>query len=283
MINIEKLEEEAVNFAVNAEWSKAINLNNQIIEVDSGNLSAFLRNGYANLQLNNLPEAKKNFETVLELQPKNIIAEEHLEKIKLLLNRKKKRGIASTKFNPDLFIEIPGKTRTVSLVNLGQKEDLATLYIGQEVSIKEKRRKLEVRTPSDEYIGSLPDDISKRLSYFIKEGSIYGVHIKEVGLTSVAIFIREISKGRKVKQYPSFPTNPHIMLSDINQISDQDNEPVITDGEQEIETNEDDASTINDGILDLDENDDEEWEDMEEEKDLGQIVQIEDQDDEEEE
>jgi tetratricopeptide (TPR) repeat protein len=283
MINIEKLEEEAVNFAVNAEWSKAIILNNKIIEIDSENLNAFLRNGYANLQLNNLLEAKKNFETVIELQPKNIIAEDHLEKIKLLLNRKKKKDIALTKFNPDLFIEIPGKTKTVTLVNLGQKEDLATLYIGQEVSIKEKRRKLEVRNPSDEYIGSLPDDISKRLSYFIKEGSKYEAHIKEVGLTSVVIFIREISKGRKVKQYPSFPTNPHIMLSDINQISDDDDETVRTDPDQESDANEEDSPAINDGILDLDENDEEEWEDIEEEKDLGQIVHLEDQGDEEDE
>lgn len=284
MISLNQLEENAINHAVEAEWEKAIEVNNQILSIEPDNLSAYLRIGYANLQLNNLEEAKNSFEMVLKLQPKNIIAVDHLEKIKLLLSRKKKRAIGQTKFNPDIFIETPGKTKTVSLVNLGQKEDLAGINIGQGVVIREKRRRLEIRSEQDDYVGSLPDDISKRLSYFINEGSKYDVHIKEITLTSVVVFIREISKGKKVRQYPSFPTNPHTMLSDINQIDEEDPNNPKSNTDDDEEGNEDsDGEEINTSLLGVDVDDDEEWEDLEEEKDLGSIVQIEDQDEEEDE
>ncbi len=273
MENIDQLEQQAIDFAVEADWEGALGKNQQIIDQDPENMNAYLRLGYAQLQLNMLKEAKQSFKKVLEIQPKNNIAEEHLEKIAILSNKKKKRHVNSTKFDPDLFIDIPGKTRTVHLVNLGQKEDLAGMNIGEEVFLKEKRRKLEVRTSNDEYLGCLPDDISKRLAYFINEGSEYKTYIKEIDLTTVVIFIREISKGKKVRQYPSFPSNPHVMLSDINQIENDEEK------ETEEESEEEDDDDIVEGDLELD---DEEWEEFEEEKDLSSIVQLEDEEEEEE-
>lgn len=282
MININKLEEQAVDMAINAEWEKALELNNQIIKIEPENLSAYLRNGYANLQLSNLQEAKKSYLKALDIQPKNMIAEEHLEKIEILINRKKKVIKKSEKLDLDMFIEVPGRTKTVGLVNLGQKEDLATVVIGQKVVIKEKKRKLEVRTESDDYIGVLPDDISKRLQYFINASSKYEVFIKEINLSSVVVFIKEISKGKKVKHYPSFPTNPHVMLSDINQIEVDENVEKNATVADDSEENDSDAE--NDDVPDLldDDDDEETWDELEEEKDLGTIVHLEDSEDEEE-
>lgn len=275
MENIDTLEQKAIDHAVEANWEGAIEQNKLIIDQDEQNMSAYLRLGYAQLQINNLKEAKKAFKKVLELQPKNNIAEEHLEKIAVLATKNKKRHISSTKFDPDLFIDIPGKTRTVHLVNLGQKEDLAGTSIGEEVFMKGKRRKLEVRTATDEYLGCLPDDISKRLAYFINEGSVYKAYIKEIDLTVVVVFIRELFKGKKVRQYPSFPSNPHVMLSDINQI-EQDEEKEGEGGD--IDDESDDEEVV-EGNLELD---DDQWEEFEEEKDLSSIVQLEDEEEEEE-
>lgn len=271
MENLDKLEQQAIDYAIGGDWEAAVDANNKIILFDEENMNAHLRLGYANLQLNNLAEAKKEFKRVLEIQPKNNIAEEHLEKIAVLATKKKKRHVAITKYDPDLFIDIPGKTRTVHLVNLGQKEDLAGINIGEEVQLKEKRRKLEIRSSQDEYLGCLPDDISKRLCYFINEGSQYTAHIKEIDLSNVVVFVRELLKGKKVRQYPSFPSNPHVMLSDINQIENDDEEG------PDKEESEDDEEV--EGDLELD---DEEWEEYEEEKDLSSIVQLEDEDEEEE-
>jgi len=274
MENIKHLEEQAIDHAIDANWQGAVDANIVIVGIDPENMNAHLRLGYAYLQLNELEKAKNEFHRVLEIQPKNNIAEEHLEKIAVLTHKKKKRHATSTKYNPDIFIEIPGRTRTVHLVNLGQKEDLAGISMGECVLMKEKRRKLEVRTNQDEYLGSLPDDISKRLSYFINEGSEYSAYIKEIDLSSVVIFIREITKGKKVRQYPSFPSNPHVMLSDINRIESEE------DPEAGIKTDEDESEEEEvEGGLELD---DEKWEEYEEKTDLDSIVQLESDDEDEE-
>lgn len=260
------LEQKAIDAAVNSDWKKAVKINKEMLVNTKDDVDANLRLGYAYLQSNKLRLAKKTFLSVLKLQPKNNIAEEHLERINILNSKKLKRRENCVRYNSELFIEVPGKTRAIHLVNLGRKEDLAGINIGERVILKEKRRKLEARTETKEFIGNLPDDISKRLMYFIKEKSEYCAHIKEVNLTHVVVFIREITKGKRVKNYPSFPSNPHVMLSDIQHI-DQ------TDAADE---------DIDEGGIDGIELSDDTWEEYEEEKDISSIVQLEEEEEEEE-
>ena len=262
----EILEQKAIDAAINGSWQQAILHNKQILKNEARNIDACLRLGYAFLQMSNLKEAQKYYRKALRIQPKNNIATEHLEKIQIL-EKKKKAKIANNhnKFAPNLFLEIPGKTRTVQLVNVGKKEDLAALSVGVEVRLKAKKRRLEVRSVNNEYIGTLPDDISKRLLYFIKESSRYKTYIKEIDLSEVAIFIVEISKGKKVKHYPSFPSNPHVMLTDIHQLEAEDK-----DGEGDSQ---DDAVDI----------EDEQWgdfEDDEEKEELDSYVEVEEEEEE---
>ena len=51
---------------------------------------------------------------------------------------------------------------------------------GEEVVLKTKKHAVEIRTPTDIYLGALPDDIACRLIKFIGGGNTYGVHIKSV-------------------------------------------------------------------------------------------------------
>lgn len=267
MILSDLFEQRAIDAAVNGDWNHAIKANKEILSENTDNLDAHMRLGFAYFQSNKLSLAKKEFRIVLKLQPKNNIAEEHLEKIDILTSKKKRRHENNFQYDPDLFIEIPSKTRKVHLVNLGKKEDLAGINIGEKVILKEKRRRLEVRTIHDEFIGSLPDDISKRLSYFIKNKSTYTTHIKEINLTDVVVFIREVAKSKRVMQYPSFPSNPHIMLSDIQHLDNiVDTSDINEDNDEDIEN-------------DLGLNDDE-WEEYEQKKDLNSIVQLEDEEEE---
>lgn len=277
MTNIKNLEQQAIDFAIASEWEDAVSMNKKIIELDEENLQANLRLGYSYVQLNQFEEAKKIYTRALEIQPKNHIAEEYLEKIEILSKKKKKRSNEKNNFDPNLFIDIPGKTRTVSLVNLGQKEDLADLNTGQSVVIKVKKHKIEIRTKGDDYLGCLPDDISKRLKYFISEGSDYEYYIKESDLNSVIIFIKEINKGNKVKHYPSFPSNSKTMLSDINQIkNDMEDEEYEDVDEDDVDGEDDD---LEDDIVGPD---DEKIKSFEEGEDLSSIIHMDDEDEEEE-
>ncbi len=205
MYEKEILEKQAIDAAINSDWKSAIKLNKKLLTKDKKNLSAYLRLGFAYIQNNELLSAKKNYNKVLKLQPKNQLAQESLERIKILEGKKsKKNRMVSVRFDPNLFLEIPGKTKSINLVKLGQKNVLAQLTIGQLVLLKPKRRKIEVRTESNEYTGSLPDDLSKTLYLFIKGGNQYRGFVQDFSLNKVTIFIKEVKKGKKYVKYTSF-------------------------------------------------------------------------------
>jgi tetratricopeptide (TPR) repeat protein len=219
MTEIEIWEQEAINAAVGYRWQEAIKLNKKILSKEKKNLSALLRLAYSYIQTNNLVKAKKIYEQVLKIQPTNTIAKENIERIKILQTKKtKKTNTAKIFFDPNLFLESPGKTKSIRLVNLGQKNLLAQLMVGQEVFLKVKNRKVDIRTAAGDYIGSLPDDLAKRLRLFIKAGSEYVAYIKESAINNIVVFIKEIKKGKKVANFISFPGDLSI---NINKLTDE--------------------------------------------------------------
>lgn len=232
MEDIEILEQRAIDAAINLKWDDAIMYNKQIIKIDKTNETAYLRLGFAHLQIKDLVNAKKYYHKALKIQPKNNVALQNLEKVSILEKGGTIQPIQEKKaFDPDLFIEVQGKTKIVSLTNLGQKTVLANLFTGEEVYLKIKRRKVEVRTHSGDYIGALPDDLSKRLIYFIKAKSEYVSYIKEATVTRIILFIREEKKGRAVAQYPSFPQNIQKNFEELaleeEKMDEEDQEEVV--------------------------------------------------------
>lgn len=227
MEEVDTLETQAIDAAIQANWQRAIELNSQILELDRKNIQALLRIAFSYLQTGDYAQSKKEYHKALRLQPKNSVAHQYLEKIEILEQGKTKPQ-TKTAFDPHLFIESFGKTKMTSLTNLGQKQILASLSIGQQMQLKIKRRRVEIRTDLDEYVGTLADDISKRLILFIKAKSTYTAFIKEVSFTKVIIFIREDKKGRSVNHHISFPVN---LQKNIEQIGDSHSEE--TPGEEE--------------------------------------------------
>lgn len=222
MYNPDELETNAVNAAMKSQWKEAIVLNKEILKSDKNNIDALLRLGFSYWQSGDIKNAKKQYIVALKLQPSNVTIVESLEKIKVLDSRKiKTLNNKVVNLNPYLFLEIPGKTKTVTLINPGQKNILAGLTIGQEVMILPKKRKIEIRTKAKEFIGSLPDDISKRMTIFIKAGSVISAYIKEAGLKNVIIFLKEEKKGKKVMKYSSFPTNFQANISEMTEAADE--------------------------------------------------------------
>lgn len=231
MESIEILEQNAIDAAINFYWKDAINLNLKILKQDKKNLSAILRLAFAYLQLGRLSPAKKHYQKALKLQPINMVVKNNLEKIKVLQTKgAKKSNKSNITFNLELFLEISGKTKSVTLVNIGQKNILAQLSVGQEVLLKPKKRRVEIRTKDEEYIGRLPDDLSKRLMFFIKAKSVYLVYIKEASLNHVVVFIKEESKGKKIAHHLSFPVNSQ---AGVKSMENESEETAVSDDDSE--------------------------------------------------
>lgn len=215
MNNIDILEEKAINAAVSADWEQAIKLNKEILKLDQKNIEACLRLGYGYLQLSNFKQAKRYYKRTLRIQSSNLVAKENLERIIILEKESQKKNKQSFSIDPNLFLETSGKTKSIELTKLGQKNILASLMVGQKVYLKIRKRKVEIRTENDEYIGSLPDDLSKRLIFFINAKSKYSVNIKQASLNKIEIFILEQKKGKRVYKYSSFPDNLQSNLENL--------------------------------------------------------------------
>lgn len=251
MENIETLEERAVEAAMILDWKKAIKFNEAIIHLDKDNLSAYLRLGFSYLKQQVYKKAKYYYNKALKIQPKNRVALENIDKINILINLpKRKEEIEMEAYNPSLFLEVPGMTKSVSLVNLGQKKDIAGLGLGQRVLFKQKNRKVEVRKGDDTYIGTLPDDLSKRLNYFLKAKSRYSCFIKEVEVGKVIVFIKEEKKGTSVSHYLSFPNNISLNL---NKLGEEAEHQSTTEAEEEGDDDKDEIQKLAEVLTDQEE------------------------------
>ncbi len=233
MNELNELENYAIDAAIAHDWNKAIEINKEILAQDQKNISAYLRLGFAYLQKRDLEHAQKYYKKAVKIQPSNNVALDNLERIKILQNKKsRKKTFNEANLDPNTFLEIPSKTKTVTLVNIGQKNLIAQLSVGQRVYLKTKKRRVEIRTSGDEYIGCLPDDLSRRLILFLKDKSDYFVHIKEATLNKIVVFIKEGKKGSKVARFISFPKNIQnniAQISNAKEDSSDDNEEVLND------------------------------------------------------
>ncbi len=221
MKDIFQLEKQAIDNAVSGQWKEAINFNEAIIKIDKKNVETYLRLGFAYLQTNKIKKAKECYLKALKLQPNNNFIKKNLEKIKIL-ESKKLTYLKTSSLDPLLFIDIPGKTKTVSLVNCGPKSVLAKLTVGQRVFLNSKKRRIEIRTEDKEYAGCLPDDLSKRLAIFIKNGCLFSVYVKETSLKNTVVLLKEEKKGGRMLRFVTFPTNSDVNLSRLEGSSGED-------------------------------------------------------------
>ncbi|MBP9719010.1 MAG: hypothetical protein KBD46_00940 [Candidatus Levybacteria bacterium] len=198
--------DQAIQLALQGDWEKAIELNQQILEESPQDFETLNRIAFAYSALRKNKEATKTYEMVLSLDNQNPIA---LKNLKRLQAAKKNTdgnhhiptfaAIADT-----MFIEEQGKTKVVELINVAQQHVIAHLMTGEMVNLRIKRSKIFVLDTSETFIGMLPDDIGKRLIKFIEGGNTYQACIKAINKKGITIFIKEDKRVNKFKNQPSF-------------------------------------------------------------------------------
>jgi len=207
-LDLERLKNKAIDEAVNGNYEQAINLNMEILSQDENDVDSLMQLAHAYWQTGSLALAKKYYRKAMAIEPNNSLAKKRLALLNALngkqtqsnsLNRAKVKVVAIT----DL-IEEPGKTKIVKLSNIGKPEHLSLLKIGEQVFLKLRKRRLEVRDIDNNFIGCLPDDISKRLINFIEAKGVYETNIFSIDKNEVKIFIKEVTKPAKYRHVSSF-------------------------------------------------------------------------------
>ena len=200
------LSQQAINAALSYNWENAISINEKIIEENENDIDALNRLAYAYIQIGKIEKAKKNYRKVLSLDQYNFIAQKNLNRINSMPKGSKvfPQSCKNINLSPSLFIEEPGKTKTVSLTHIAPASIISKLHIGETVMLRAKKHSIEVRDQSKNYLGAIPDDIAFRLIRFLKAGNSYLINIKNVQKNCLAVFIREIKRGKRFLNQPTF-------------------------------------------------------------------------------
>lgn len=211
----------AVNFALSGKWTEALNSNLDILKDNPNDTEALCRLARAYAELGKIKEAKETTNKVLSIDPGNQIAGKFIEKLKLSKNNS--TPVTSSTCT-ESFLEEPGKTKIIQLMNLGSTDNLAGLDPGEEVKLSSYSHKVAITTLSGKYVGRLPDDLSARIKLLLKKGNKYQTLIKAITPKEVTVFVREIEKGPDSDGSPSFPpekidyvsfTPPELVHSDL--------------------------------------------------------------------
>lgn len=233
-----QLEEQAIQAAKNQDWKAAVDVNRQLIEENEEDIQAYIRLGVAQVQLGDVKDAKLSFTQALTLDKSNQLAKKHLQKLE-----NNQTITLSTLPADEQFIEEPGKTKTIELHRLAGREQLEKLSVGQTCELKSKNRFISVEV-NKTYIGSLPEDLSSRLSKLMKGGNEYVCYIRSISPNNCTctVFIKEVKRSTEQEFVNSFPVSKsssaalNDMFADDNYTFEMEDIPlqiVETDNDEE--------------------------------------------------
>ena len=192
------LKSQAIQTALVGDWNNAITLNQQILLEDPEDIDTLNRLAFAFLSLGQTKDAKNLYEKVLSLDMKNPIAIRNLKR----LNDTKTNKI-NVQIN-NFFIEEPGKTKVIELLNIADKKIISHLRSGEMLELRIKRNKIFAIDSENQYIGMLPDDICQRLIKFMNAGNQYEAYVRTIDNNKICILARETKRMKKFKDQPSF-------------------------------------------------------------------------------
>ncbi len=196
------LNQEAIKAAVANNWKLATEINQNILLETPDDIPALNRLGIALSMNQKTSQALKSFQKVLELDPRNQIAKNNISRLKI----NKANGSAKLVLNTNVsFIEEPGKSKVIPLVNQGEPKVFSALTIGELVNLTATRFKIKITSVDKHFIGYLPDNIAHRLIELINAGYKYRVILKSVNPKTPLVFIQETHSSKRLKGAPSFP------------------------------------------------------------------------------
>lgn len=211
--DIESLTRLAIMAAGSLNWEEAAKINQKILKIADTSVETLNRLAKAYISLGETQKAQKFYKKALGLDPYNIIAKRNLEKITkangngIVKNTNGHAQKAQVNLSA-LFLFEPGKTKIISLLNLAPPQILATVSCGDEVALNPKKHSIAVASSDGIYLGALPDDLAHKLIAYIDGGNKYEAYVKCSTTKMLSIFIKEVSKGAKFTNQPSFSQNP---------------------------------------------------------------------------
>lgn len=227
---------DAIAAALSGNWNGAIAINLSLLRTNPSHIDALGRLAYAYLKNGELTAARRTFGKVLDLDPYNAIA---IKQNQLLAGVKRKTAKKSPApgASPGAFLEDPGKTKIVSCVNLAPAPTLTTLSPGQLVELKARNHAIELRAQDKTYLAALPDDVAFKLLKLLAAGNTYQAVVKAVGKNALTVILRELSRGRRFANQPSFISSVATTYTPFapSEVRHEEKPSVAATGEDDLE------------------------------------------------
>lgn len=202
----ENLSQKAIDLALNCKWNEAVKVNKKILKLNINDIDTLNRLSRSYYEIGDTIKANKTSLKVLKIDPGNNIAIKAIEKYK---NSSKNKTNENLSFNqnidPSVFIEEPGRTKLINLINVGSINTCSCLDSGDEIFIIPHTHKVSLTNSEGKYVGRLPDDLSSKLRRFIKGGNEYKVFVKSVEGKNLKVIVKEVARGLEFKNIQSFP------------------------------------------------------------------------------
>ena len=195
----------AVQAALDADWTRAADLNTRTLEANPEDLEARNRLGRALLETGKLEEAKAAYAEVLKAEPNNPIALRNVARLGTLIEHKTKINMTKSKTQPRLFIEDMGKTGILRLINPAPAHIVAKYSPGAEAELRERDGLIAVHARDGELLGFLEPKVGRRLLDLLNTGNQYVVAVVSNDQQNPRVAIRETLQSPENAQRISFP------------------------------------------------------------------------------
>ncbi len=180
--------DQAIKASLTQDWLKAIEINNLLLENHPQDIATLNRLAKAYKEAGQIDQAIAIYEKSLQIDRFNDIARKNIQILK-----SNGHVFSPTKKIIDTnFLEIPGKTKTYSLLRVGDSHLISTLQPGEVVCIVPKQHSALITTQSGQKVGVLPDDVSFTLKRRLENGTHFQASIKSLNYPKVSVFIREM-------------------------------------------------------------------------------------------
>ena len=272
-LRVRALAEQAVAAALEADWARALDLNQKVLADRPDDVDARNRLGRALLEQGKLEEAKAAFAEVLKAEPYNSIAIRGSQRTAQLLEHKSKSVTTTTRTQPRLFIEDMGKTGILRLINPAPAHILARYSAGAECELREQEGLMAVHARDGELLGFLEPKVGRRLIDLIRTGNQYVAAIVSNEQANARVAIREVFQSAENASRISFPghhrpaeTKERAYIKgnffrfgrdadeEADEAEDVEEDTVASAGEESL----DDADTVEEPLVVADDDDDSE-------------------------
>ncbi len=204
-----QLIEDARISAQEGRWEDALSINGQLIERNAKDAEAFNRLGRAHLALGQINEALEAYRNALRADPANLIARRNLQRLELLNQRASGAPPPAIAADPmprtAVFIEEVGKTWVDELVNPAPAPELAEVFPGEQVELKQEGNRLVVYRKDGRRLGEVEARTAERIIDLMRQGNRYEAYALGISGQSLRVILREVHRAPDLANTVSFP------------------------------------------------------------------------------